>query len=179
AIADRFGDSVGGWVPFAELPADARRPWRDTWTILEGVHPVIASIGTPDAASVAPAVADVVGRMSVLGLVLPTPWEVDSADDDPSAASADRWGELVREAAEHARDTPVVVAGFEAHHRNGDTAGRIVSTLVEVLDEALADGVGVEMCFLQPAIAEANGAAGLLDAGRNPTPLAAAFLPSR
>jgi len=178
AIADRFGDSVGGWVPFAELPADARGPWRDTWTILEGVHPVVASILAPGAGAAA-AVDDVVERLDLLGLVLPTPWELDSADDDPSAAVADGWGQLIRDAADDARDAPVVVTGFEPNHHDSDTAGRIVTTLVGVLDEAIADGVTIEMCLLQPAIATASGTVGLLDAGRNATPLVDAFLPPR
>ena len=44
-IADRFGDHVAGWVPFAEIPLGApTQPWRDTWSILEGTSPVVASV---------------------------------------------------------------------------------------------------------------------------------------
>ena len=50
--ADRFGDRVDGWIPFAVMPPAISptkpwpmQPWRDTWGILGGAGaPVVASV---------------------------------------------------------------------------------------------------------------------------------------
>jgi beta-glucosidase len=172
-VADRFGDLVGGWVPFTALPADMpEQPWRDTWGILGGGSaPVVASID-PDHT---PA-EGLSGFTSALGLVLPIDWDPsDDLDQRHLERAAIRWGDVVRDAAE-AVDTPILIPGFCPTHDDPDTAARIVEHLVDALDGALGDGVEVELCFLEPAISSPESPSGLLDADRVPTQAGLAFL---
>jgi beta-glucosidase len=171
--AERFGDLVGGWVPFATMPAGLpEQAWLDTWGILGGgPAPVVATID-PDRTS-ADALA---GLTTALGLALPIGWDGDDtltegALDDAGA----RWGDVIRDAAD-AADAPVVVSGFCPTHDDPDTAARIVERLVAVLDDAIDDGVVVELCLLDPAISSPDSPCGLLDADRAPTPAGLAFL---
>jgi len=172
--ADRFGDAVHGWVPFAELPSGATTgPWRDTWTILEGVHPVIASI---DADTMPVAALD--GHMDTIGLTLPVEWALDSDVGDRELESASvRWGQLIRDTADEVDAAAVAITGFEPRHGDAETAGRIVAQLVGSVDDAIHDGVGVDVCFLAPAIGSAESPVGLLDQDRAATPASVAFLP--
>jgi beta-glucosidase len=172
-VADRFGDLVGGWVPFTALPAGMpEQPWRDTWGILGGGSaPVVASID-PDHTP-----ADgFSGRTSALGLVLPIDWDrTDDLVERDLERAALRWGDVVRDAAE-AVDAPILVPGFCPTHDDAETAARIVEHLVDALDGALGDGVTVELCFLEPAISSPESPSGLLDSDRAPTPAGLAFL---
>lgn len=169
AAADRFGDTVGGWVPFMSAPDGAGGPWRDTWTILEGVHPVVASVA-PDA------VDDVIGRMDLIGVSLPWP-EPDGIPDEGELQSiAAEWGQRVRDAADSA-DRPVAITRLAPEHLGEEQADRLTPTAVDALDDAIDDGVDVQLCFLDPAIAGAGGHVGLLDTNRSSTALAESFLP--
>ena len=145
-IADRFGDSVAGWVPFAEIPRGApAQPWRDTWSILEGTCPVVASV-----AAETTSVEEYVGRASHLGIVLATPWEPDEAIGDRQLETASTlWGHAVRDGSDDF-DGPVVITGFRPGHDDVDAAALITEQLITSLDDAIADGVHVEVCFFEP-----------------------------
>jgi len=171
-VADRFGEHVAGWVPFAEIPVDApTQPWRDTWTILEGTSPVVASVSSD-----APSIEEYVGRASFLGVELPIPWQPDDAVGDPQLeAATTQWGRAIRDRADDFGG-PVVITGFHPGHDNADAAALIVEQLVHSLDDAIADGVDVDTCFIDPAITAPDTPPGLLDADRHPTPAAEHFL---
>lgn len=172
--ADRFGDLVTGWIPFACLPAGApEQPWTDTWGILAGGPPVAAAVDLRDRATT---VGSYAGRTDLLGAVLTGDW---GRDEQVGAAEiarhADRWGGELREAAE-AIGVGLIVSGFSAGHDDADTAGEIVAAFRAVVDEAVADGVPIEVVFLEPGIAGPDSTSGLLDADRAPTPSSTAFL---
>jgi beta-glucosidase len=166
-VAERFGDLVGGWVPFACIPAEADQPWIDTWGILAGGPPVAAAVDLRDRAGTVDSYVD---RANLLGAVLTGDWD---RNDQVGAAelsrSADRWGGEVREAAE-AIGTPLIISGFSADHDDADIAGEIIGALRSVIDDAVADGVPIEVVFVEPGIAGPESTAGLLDADRAPTP---------
>jgi hypothetical protein len=171
--AERFGDSVDGWIPFAEIPAGAPlQPWRDTWGILGSGRPVVATI---DPTRVA--VDELVGRCSSVGVVLPRPWEPDAVvPDDVLERAATEWGRMVRDTAD-AADSGLVVSGFDPGHHDPEQAAAIVERLTLSLDDAIGDGVSVELCVLDPAITGADGSPGLLDRDHATTAVARAFLP--
>ena len=172
--ADRFGDLVHGWVPFDLLPADSSQPWRDTWGILRGTQPVVASIEGID--GLAHIGADV-GKMDRLGLVLAPEWDPSEALSDALLEqAADRWGTLVRVAADKGDGAPVVVTGFRPGHDDLDECARIVEVLVATLDLAIDDGVNVEVAFIEPAIAGHDSGHGLLDSARAVTGVANIYL---
>ena len=80
--AERFGDIVGGWMPFACIPADApAQPWIDTWGILDGGPPVVAAVDLRDQRNT---VDRYEGVMDLLGAVLAGDWD----DDEVDAAAA-------------------------------------------------------------------------------------------
>lgn len=172
-VADRFGDLVDGWIPFDVVPPDAVRPWRDTWGILGGQQPVVASFEDID--DLDRLGAD--GRIDRLGVTLAPEWE--PAADVPDALleqAADRWGTLVRSAAGQLDRRPIVVTGFRPGHTDLDMCVRIVETLVSALDLAIDDGIDVEVGFVEPAIAGPTSGHGLLDRDRNPTAITPAYL---
>jgi hypothetical protein len=70
----------------------------------------------------------------------------------------------------------LIISGFSADHDDADTAGEIVATFRSIIDEAVADGVPIEVVFVEPGIAGPDSPAGLLDADRAPTPTSSAFL---
>lgn len=170
SAADRFGDSVAGWVPFTIIPDGAGGTWRDTWTILEGVHPVVASVD-PNA------IGSYLGQMDLIGVSLaPPPESADTPDDRALESIATEWGQLIRDAADSA-DRPVAITRLAANQVDDEVAGRIVAAAVQAIEDSIGDGVGVEVCFLDPAIAGADGHLGLLDTNRAPTSLAESFIP--
>ncbi len=171
--ADRFGDLVGGWIPFACIPAGApEQPWADTWGILAGEAPVVAAV---DLRGQPATLQRYVSAMDRLGAVLDGDWaDDDHVDAGRLAAAVDRWGGELREAAD-AVDSTLVVAGSAGHH-DADVAGDIVAALRSTLDDACADGVPIEVAFIEPAIAGPDSLPGLLDTNRAPTPSSAAFL---
>jgi beta-glucosidase len=172
--ADRFGDHVHGWVPFDVLPADASQPWRDTWGILGGSHPVVASIEGIDGFG---HIGTYVGRMDRLGLTLPPEWAPsDTLTDALLEQAADRWGTIVRVAADESDGAPVVITGFRPGHDDHDECARILEVLVSTLDLAIDDGVSVEVAFVEPAIAGHDSAHGLLDSARAVTATAEVYL---
>ncbi|HUS41804.1 MAG TPA: family 1 glycosylhydrolase [Ilumatobacteraceae bacterium] len=172
--AERFGDLVGGWVPFACIPAGAPdQPWLDTWGILAGGPPVAAAVDLRERAGTVSRYAD---TTDLLGAVLSGDWTADDAIDATALArAADRWGGELREAAD-ATDSALMISGFSAGHGDDDIAGEVVGALRSVLDDAVDDGVPIEVAFIEPGIAGPDSPPGLLDADRAPTPSSAAFL---
>jgi hypothetical protein len=175
--ADRFGDAIHGWVPFARIPAGAPvQPWRDTWGILAGGPAVVASVDTSDGLDT---IERYVGRCDRLGLIVTTPWDPAAAVGDRDLDdAANRWGDAVRDGAARVDRTPIVLAGFTAGHDDPGTAGRITEVFVDAMEQALGDGIEIDICFLDPALAGPGSPVGLLDADRSPTPVAVAFAPA-
>lgn len=174
--ADRFGETVAGWVPFACIPGHIPPgTWDDTWGILEGGDPpVVAALALPRQRS---QVGSYAGRTDHLGIVLGTDWE---PDDDVTttdiAEAADRWGTEVRDAGDLIDHTPMHILGFRAGHGDPSTAAAIVEALVETVTNAVDDGADVVGCMLEPGIAGSESLPGLLDHDRTPTACAAVFL---
>lgn len=171
-VADRFGDTVSGWIPFAVIPPGLpEQPWRDTSGILGGVQPVVASIDPAHTA------ADTFsGLATSVGPVLAVDWERDApVSDHDLERVAHAWGRTVRDVADDA-DLPIVIAGFDPRHDEPEVASRVVEQLTATLDEAMADGVVVESCFLEPAIGLPDHGSGVLDADRSLTPAGVTFL---
>ena len=113
-------------MPFAEIPRGApAQPWRDTWSILEGTCPVVASV-----AAETTSVEEYVGRASHLGITLATPWEPDEAIGDRQLETASTRGATrVRDGADDF-DGPVVITGFRPGHDDVDAAALIVEQLI-------------------------------------------------
>jgi hypothetical protein len=173
--ADRFGDLVHGWMPFACIPAGApQQPWADTWGILgAGKPPVVAAIDIRDHFAT---IHDHLGRMDHLGVVLTTDWDHDGKVGDAELASASRrWGDELRDAADVV-DGALVVCGFDAGHDDADRAADVVATLRSTLDDAIADSVKIDTVLIEPAISGPGSTPGLLDQDRAPTPSLEAFL---
>jgi len=170
SAADRYGDHTDGWVPFSTIPPAALgAPWADTWSILGGGHaPVVASLDLDEAPVDADRVRERCHRFGV---------NVSVAPLEPPP-SAEHWGRALRDAASSAGDRPLVVAGFDAGTTDPDLAGQLVEQLVDVLDDAIGDGVAVERCFVEPAIAGPDSSVGLFDADRMSTPIVGAYLPA-
>jgi len=172
--ADRFGDSVQGWIPFACIPSAAPdQPWVDTWSILGGGPPVVAAIDVRDDFA---KIVNHLGLMNHLGVVLATDWDRDGVVDESRLTSARRrWGDELRDAAELV-DGSVIVSGFSAGHDDADTAAQVISELRATLDEATADGVAIDAAFIEPAIAGPDSLPGLLGQDRAATASTEAYL---
>jgi len=113
--ADHFGGRVASWMPFACIPPSAPlQPWIDTWGILGGGPPVVASV---DLRTQSDTIKRYTDRLDLLGAVLTGDW---SSDDNIAAgelaAARDRWGGEVREAAEDV-DCAMVISRFSTGHR--------------------------------------------------------------
>ncbi len=170
--ADRFGDIVGGWVPFAHIPSGSpEQPWIDTWGVLSGGPPVVASV---DLRSDADSVARFAERTDLLGAVLSADWG-DAVDGATIAGAAERWGNELRDAADGI-DNHLAIAGFSSGHSDPEVAGEIVQAWRSMLDAAVGDGVHIDVAFVEPAIAGPDSPIGLLDSDRAPTPSSNAFL---
>ncbi len=176
-VADGFGDELDGWIPFAAIePAMPAQPWVDTWAILDGgAAPVVASVSVDHVDTI----SRYLGSTDRIGLTLSTDIAKDhEPSDEELAAVCDQLGVALREAAEQAAGTPLVVSEFSPHHDDAEINGRLVERFVGAVDAAIADGVDVGVCFLDPAIAGPDSPVGLLDKDRLPQPAAAAYLPT-
>lgn len=174
--ADRYGDRIAGWIPFSGIaPTMPAQPWADTWRLLGGGDaPVVAAVGHRDLDTI-PRFVELADR---IGIALTT----DVASDHlPTADELDDvrtgLGATIRRAAELAEDVALVVTEFSPHHGDASVNGQLVEQFVEATDAAIDDGVAVEVCFLDPAIAGPDTPVGLLDKDRAMQPAAAAFLP--
>ncbi|NND75921.1 MAG: family 1 glycosylhydrolase [Ilumatobacter sp.] len=175
-VADRFGDRISGWIPFAAIPDSLpQQPWSDTWTVLDGGEaPVVAAVGHDRLDTIQRFLAEA----DRIGLAMST----DVAPDhDPTeeelAAVGGQLGDALMRAAELAEDIPLVVSEYSPHHTDPDVNGLLVGRFVDAVDAAIEDGVDIGVCFLDPAIAGPDSPVGLLDKDRSPQPAASAFLP--
>lgn len=168
-VADRFGDRVHGWVPFAEIPDQLPlQPWADTWGILRGGDgPVVASVHSPDA------VETLLGFADRFGVAL----SID--DDDVSSANIERFDQQLLESihavAEAAADLPIVITRIPVEHDDVDANAVLVEHVVHTIDRVIGDGVPVGVAFADPAIALSESASGLVAADRAPRPAAEAY----
>lgn len=184
--ADRYGDLADAWIPFCAIPgAASTSAWADTWGILGGGSAaVVASIGPDD--DPASTISFVRGRCHRLGVALAN--DANDAKDGANEAKDDngdggeshrdeQWGNRLRGSAEAIDGPALVISGYDAESTDSAQAGARVERLVAMLDGALDDGVTVEACFVEPAIAGPDSSVGLLDRDRARTPIADAYLP--
>ena len=172
--ADRFGDSVSGWVPFARIPSGATdQPWIDTWGILAGGPPVIAAVELPSRADSIDRFAE---RTDLIGAVPAIEWPGDGTVDSEMIADAvDGWGRGLRDAADGI-DNRLAVVDLSTGHPDPEIAGAIMTAWRSMLDRHIADGLPIEVAFVEPAITGPDSLPGLLDSDRAPTPSSTAFL---
>ena len=165
-VAERWGDRVDGWLPFDALPAGAEQAWADTRGILRGGPAPVAVAYTFDGLAAVELRASTV-EADAIGLA------VSTADDRWS----DRLGETLREAADEF-DGPVLVARCSLGNPTDEAVSgpidEAVNGLRGTVDDALADGVPVVECFVEPAITGEYGV-GLLDDAREPTEAGRAY----
>lgn len=174
-VADKFGDTVHGWIPFSGLDDDTTlEAWTNTWAIVGGGEaPVVAAISDERIDQI----PDYLESCDRIGLVM-------VHGELPTSAPSDERLELLRErlhatlmrTAELAGDTALVISQFTPHHDDAVVAGQIVEHFVAALDAAIDDGADIDVAFLDPAIAGPYSPNGLLDADRAPEPAAGAFL---
>jgi Glycosyl hydrolase family 1 len=175
-VAERFGDGVSGWLPYAVLPADLpARVWTDTWSILRGGKPPVST-----SFSFAAGVGDVSRRLDELDIVGFTLESTIDPDTEPSDAdvriAGDRWADAIYEAADAAHSKPILVSEFVLDHLDVDVCAVLVERLVGVLDAATADGLDLSTCFVGPAIAGPGSPAALFDIDRAPQPAVASYV---
>jgi len=182
-VADKFGPGIAGWIPFAGVDDTASSAgWQNTWAALNGGDaPVVVAL----AAEHAEKFSAYLDSSDMIGLVLahealaePEPGEPLEPTDDWFAQMSGHLHDTIGLAAESAGDHEIVIAQFTPHHDDPDVAGRIVSAFVEAVDGAIADGVTIDLAFLDPAIAGPDSPVGLLSSDRTAQPAAAAFLPT-
>ena len=182
--ADRFGDRVDGWIPFASMPpAGPMQPWRDTWGILGGSGtPVVASLDArPASLDTFQYVERYLGLTDRVGVdltgLLGDLGETATADgmssDQLAERGAEAIGRAVRDVAERAGNTPLTITAVPTG--SGSDAAALVEVEVAALDEALDDGLPIDIAFIEPAIGAPEGDTGLLDPDRAPTAVAGAY----
>ncbi len=187
--ADRFGDRVDAWIPFAAMPAVGikqpwpMQPWRDTWGILGGAGtPVVAAIDArPESLGTFQYVERYLGLTDRLGVdlagLLGDQREAATTDggsaDQFAERAAEAIGRAVREIAERAGSTPLTITAVPTG--DASDAAALVEVAVAAVDDALADGLPIDVAFVEPAIGAPDGDAGLLDADRAPTAVTEAF----
>ena len=174
-IAEAFGERVHGWIPFSVIPVDLPdQAWVDTWDILRGDRPVIASLRYVDGFGFGTRHAERLDRVGVsLDELLDEEGELtDEVLDD----SGERWSRALHEAADAVPGRPLVISRFTPHHVDPEAASRIVTRLVDVIDTAIADGLTIETCLVEPAIAGHDSPLALVNSDREPQPAADAFL---
>ena len=75
--------------------------------------------------------------------------------------------------AERAGSTPLTITAVPTG--GGSDAVAVAEVAVAAIDEALADGLPIDIAFIEPAIGEPGGDAGLLDPDRAPTAVTEAY----
>lgn len=173
-VAERFGDEVRGWIPFAVVPPGLpTQVWTDTWNILGGDDsPVASSHQARDGFALVPDLA----HLDLVGIALETLIDTEAVpSDDELRHAGERWEQAIHDAAEAADGLPLIVSEFTPHHMDPKVGGLIVERFVDVVDSAIADGIEVTTCFLDPAIAGPEFPLGLIDRDRTPQPAADAY----
>lgn len=174
-VAERFGDTVHGWIPFAVLPSDLPlEAWTDTWGILgAGPPPVATSFAFADGVG---HIARRLEQLDIVGLALDTTIDIDiNPTDDEVRIAGDRWADAIYEAVDAAASKPLLITEFTPDHHDPEVSALLVARLVEVVDAAVADGVDIATCFVDPAIAGPDSDLGLFDSDRAPLPAASAY----
>ena len=176
--ADRFGDQVRAWVPFAVIPPKAPfQPWKDTWGILGGSgSPVVASVDAgPEGLGTFQYVERFLGLTDRIGV------ELTGLLGDGSGQFAERAaediGRAIRDVAERAGSAPLTITAVPTGRGpDGSQAGEeVVEVTVATIDDAIVDGVAIDVAFVEPAIGVPDGDIGLLDPDRAPTAVSAVF----
>lgn len=174
-VADRFGHDIAGWVPFARIDDQfSATGWGNTWTTLSGgAAPVVASFD----AEHRDVIATYLETSDIIGVAV-THDEV--ADSDPDDECFDQMRRqlhnTIGDVAEVVSGHQLIISQFTPHHDDADVAGQIVRTFVNAVDESLADGVDLDVVFLDPAIAGPDSPNGLLSTERSAQPAAEAYL---
>ncbi|WP_420452678.1 family 1 glycosylhydrolase [Ilumatobacter sp.] len=174
-VAERFGDDVHGWIPFAVVPGDLpSQAWTDTWQILGGGDsPVAISLQARDGFA---RVGELLDSCDVVGVALETLLDDEEIPDDAALTTAsERWEQALHDAADAADGTALVVSQFTPHHVEPDVGGRIVDRFVTVVDSVVDDGIELTTCFLDPGIAGPEFPLGIIDRDRTPQPAADAY----
>ncbi len=170
--ADRFGDHVHGWIPFAVVsPGAPFQPWKDTWGILGGNdRPVVAAIDArPGVREVEGflGLADRIG-IDLVGLI------ADLGDGGSADHGAETIGRAIRDIAERAGSTHLTITAVPTAD-SADAADDVVGVVVSTIDDAIDDGIPIGNAFIEPAIGAPGEAIGLLDPDRAATSVATAF----
>ena len=167
-VADQFGDSVAGWVPLVGRVDNARSVWRDTWTALRGDRMVARPFALPDDRQLLDASDQ---SCDLVGVLLePTSTGATEIDDRRAERELERFGELLRMAAEEGPERPLAIASFGSSLVDPDSHGRIVEQLRLAIDDVVSDGVDVEVAFVGPAVSVGEDHLGLVDRDIGPTP---------
>ena len=177
-VAERFGDRMHGWIPFAGIARDMpMRPWADTWGILRNPSSlVVASLARADLDRI----ERFHGSCDRIGLVLHAPDEtVDDLGAEPTDGELDRLTERlatdIHRGADAAEGIGVLISQFTAHHGDADTVGAMTRSMVRAVDDAVADGIDLRVVFADPAIRLPSTATGLVDRDRAVLPAGSAY----
>ncbi len=185
--ADRFGDHVQAWIPFAVIPPKAPfQPWKDTWGILGGSgSPVVASVDAgPAGLGTFQYVERFLGLTDRLGVdltgLLGERLEAAAAGDSSgqfAQGAAEDIGRAIRDVAERAGSAPLTITAVPTGRgTDGSQVGEeVVEVAVATIDDAIVDGVAIDVAFVEPAIGVPDGDIGLLDPDRAPTSVSAVF----
>lgn len=172
-VADQFGDAAAGWVPLVGRVDNARPVWRDTWTALRGGRRVVRPFALPDERQLLDG-----GDQScdLVGVVLePTSTGSTVLDDRLAGRELERFGELLRMAAEEGPERPLAIASFGSSLLDPDSHGRVVEQLRLAIDDVVSDVVEVEVAFVGPAVSVGENHLGLVDRDVGPTVAGAAW----
>ncbi len=172
-VADQFGDAVAGWVPLVGRIDNARPVWRDTWVALRGGRSVARPFALPHDRQLLDASDQ---SCDLVGVLLePMATGSTAIDDRIAERELERFGELLRMAAEEGPERPLAVASFESSLLDPDSHGRVVELLRLAIDDVVSDGVDVEVAFVGPAVSIAENHLGLVDRDVGPTPAGTAW----
>ena len=166
-IADQFGDAAAGWVPLVGRVDNARPVWRDTWTALRGGPMVARPFALPDDRQLLDASDQ---SCDVVGVLLEPKAKGSTVIDDRLAErELERFGELLRMAAEEGPERPLAIASFGSSLLEPDSHGRAVEQLRLAIDDIICDGIEVEVAFVDPAVSVGENHLGLVDRDVGPT----------
>jgi beta-glucosidase len=174
-VADRFGDSIAGWIPFTAIDSQfSASAWHNTWTTLGGGPvQVVAALDAERLDSV----SDYLGSSDIIGIAMEYGEETDSEPDDEGLDQIRvRLHDTIGAAAEAAADQQLIISEFTPNHHDADVSGQLVTSFVNAATGATDDGIDLGVVFLNPAISGPDSPNGLLSAERAPQPTSEAFL---
>jgi beta-glucosidase len=171
-VADRFGEHVAGWIPFAIMPSDLPTTvWDDTWRVLGGGD--APTVGSFDAERDLDRIAGRLGQMDAVGIALTTDLDQSTEpNEDDLRVSGERWEQALGTASDSAGGMDLVITEFSPHHDDPEVGGLLVERFVEVTEPIEQ----LTTAFLTPAIAGPDSPLGLFDRDRAPQPAASAYL---